>query len=216
MHHAGNPVHWALGLTTLKGDRAQLWPPPATTTELCADPRVDPFPVPSQLFHFRRERELLRLRSSWQQLAELPKKGETARVVVGRVVVTLRLGSWAAAPTTQRQQLATCWWPSCCDTKVQRNVQLKAEYYAISKKSSKMAEICSRAQHGALCDTKCSDARSRSAWRCCTAATHCSLHHAPPPQPRYSVAARPAAPPSGASRGSMPRRRQSGCSAALL
>ena len=121
MHHAGNPVHWALGLTTLKGDRAQLWPPPATTTELCADPRVDPFPVPSQLFHFRRERELLRLRSSWQQLAELPKKGETARVVVGRVVVTLRLGSWAAAPTTQRQQLATCWWPSCCDTKVQRN-----------------------------------------------------------------------------------------------
>ena len=149
MHHAGNPVHWALGLTTLKGDRAQLWPPPATTTELCADPRVDPFPVPSQLFHFRRERELLRLRSSWQQLAELPKKGETARVVVGRVVVTLRLGSWAAAPTTQSQQLATCWWPSCCDTKVQRNVQLKAEYYAISKKSSKMAEICSRAQHGA-------------------------------------------------------------------
>ena len=120
MHHAGNPVHWALGLTTLKGDRAQLWPPPATTTELCADPRVDPFPVPSQLFHFRRERELLRLRSSWQQLVELPKKGETARVVVGRVVVTLRLGSWAAAPTTQRQQLATCWWPTCCDTKVQR------------------------------------------------------------------------------------------------
>ena len=37
-------MHWALGLTTLKGDRAQLWPPPATTTELCADPRVDPFP----------------------------------------------------------------------------------------------------------------------------------------------------------------------------
>ena len=41
-------MHWALGLTTLKGDRAQLWPPPATTAELCADPRVDPFAVPSR------------------------------------------------------------------------------------------------------------------------------------------------------------------------
>ena len=68
--------------------------------------------------------KVLRLRSSWQQLAELPKKGETARVVVGRVVVRLRLGSWAAAPTTQRLQLATCWWPSCGETKVQRDVVL--------------------------------------------------------------------------------------------